>query len=117
MANPNIVNVSSIFGKTGVLNVTTTPADIVQNLANSGTVVKVNYLSVSNIDGTNTADVTISVFRGSVEYKLAHTISVPADSSLTVLDKAIYLEEGDSLRITASANGDLQAVCSYEVIG
>jgi hypothetical protein len=116
MANPNIVNVTSILGKTAVLAVTTTPTDIVSNNSSSNTVVKINYLSVANIDGTNPADVTVSVFRSSVEYKIAHTISVPSDSSLTLLDKAVYLEEGDSLRITASADSDLQAVCSYEVI-
>jgi hypothetical protein len=117
MANPNIVNVSSIYGKTGVLSITTTPTDIVSNTAGSNTVVKINHLSIANIDGSVAADITLSVFRSSVEYKIAHTISVPADSSLMVLDKSVYLEEGDSLRLTASANGDLQAVCSYEIIG
>ena len=116
MANPNIVNVTSILGKTAVLNVTTTPTDIVSNNSGSNTVLKINYISVANIDGGASADITISLFRSSVEYKIVHTVLVPADSSLTVLDKSIYLEEGDSLRITASANGDLQAVCSYEVI-
>jgi hypothetical protein len=117
MANPNIVNVTSILGKTAVLNVTTTPTDIVSNGSGSNNVLKINYLSIANVDGLSPADVTISIFRSSVEYKIAHTIAVPADSSLTVLDKAVYLEEGDSLRITASANDDLQAVCSYEIIG
>jgi hypothetical protein len=118
MANPNIVNVTSILGKTAVLNVTTTPTDIVSNSSGSNVVVKINNLIVSNIDGTSAADVTASIFRGSVEYKVAHTISVPADSTLIVLDKgtSVYLEEGDSLRLTASANSDLQAVSSYEVI-
>jgi hypothetical protein len=118
MANPNIVNVTNIFGKTSVLNVTTTPTDIVVNGATSNTIIKINNLIVSNIDGSTPADITASLFRGSVEYKVAHTVSVPADSTLLVLEKgtSIYLEEGDSLRLTASANSDLQAVCSYEVI-
>ena len=49
---------------------------------------------------------------------LAHTVSVPADASLVVLSKdtALYLEENDTIRLTASANGDLQAICSYEEI-
>lgn len=118
MANPNIVNVTSILGKTAVLAVTTTPTDIVDNNAGSNTVVKINNLIVSNVDGSTAADITASVYRGSVEYKVAHTLVVPADASLVVLDKAtsLYLEEGDTLRLTASANSDLQAVCSYEVI-
>jgi len=116
MAAPNIVNVSTITGKTAVLAVTTTPTDIVSNAANSDTVLKINYLSIANIDGAAAAEVTISLFRSSVEYKIAHTIQIPADASLSALDRSMYLEEGDSLRITASVNGDLQAVCSYEVI-
>jgi hypothetical protein len=31
-------------------------------------------------------------------------------------DTSIYLEEGDSVRLTASANGDLTGICSYEEI-
>ena len=118
MAAPNIVNVATITGKTAVANVTTAAADVVTNSAASGKVFKINSLVVSNIDGTSAADITTSVYRSSVEYKLAHTISVPADAALVVISKdtSIYLEEGDSLRLTASANGDLQAVCSYEEI-
>ena len=44
------------------------------------------------------------------------TVSVPADSTIDVLSKAIYLEEGDALRLTASVASDIEAVCSYEEI-
>jgi hypothetical protein len=118
MANPNIVNVTNILGKTAVLNVTTAATDIVSNAAASNTVVKVNSLIVANVDGTNAALITASVFRSSVEYPVAFTISVPADSTIILISKdtTIYLEEGDSLRLTASVNGDLTAICSYEII-
>jgi hypothetical protein len=118
MAAPNIVGVTTITGKTNTQAVTTTPTDIIANGAGSGTVVKINMLNIANINGTNAATITASVFRSSTEFKLAHVISVPAAASLVVLDKTtqIYLEEGDSLRLTASANSYLQAVCSYEVI-
>ena len=118
MAAPNIVNVATIIGKTSVLNVTTSAANVVVNAASSGKVFKINNLLVSNIDGTNAADITAVVLRASVGYALASTITVPADASLVVLSKetAIYLEEGDAISLTASATGDLQAVCSYEEI-
>lgn len=118
MAAPNIVNVATITGKTAVANVSTVAADIITNSAASGKVFKVNSLVISNIDGTSAADITASVYRSSIEYKVAHTVSVPADAALVVISKdtSIYLEEGDALRLTASANGDLQAVCSYEEI-
>lgn len=116
MAAPNIVNVTAIYGKTAVLAVTTSATAIVTNSAASGKVLKINALYVANVDGTNNAEVTVDVFRSSVAYKIASTVVVPADASLSILDQSIYLEEGDSLRLTANANSDLEAVCSYEDI-
>ena len=118
MAAPNIVNVTTITGKTAVANVATTATTLLTNSAASGTVVKVNSLVVSNIDGVNSADVTVRFVRSSLNYHLASTIAVPADASLVVISKdtSLYLEEGDSLTALASAAGDLQTVTSYEII-
>lgn len=116
MAAPNIINSSAIYGKTAVQAVTTSATAIVTNSAASGKVLKVNALYVANVDGTNSADITVDVFRSSVAYRIASTVSVPADASMNIITKSVYLEEGDSLRLTASANGDLEAVCSYEEI-
>ncbi len=118
MAAPNILQVSTISGKTDVLAVTTTPTDIVANPGSSNAVYKINMLVVANIDGVNTCDVSVELFRSSVAYRLINTVAVVADSSFIAIgrDYPLYLEEGDSLRVVASANGDLTAVCSYEVI-
>ena len=116
MAAPNIVNVATITGKSAVQAIGTSAAAIVTNSASSGKVFKVNALYVSNVDGTNAATVNVDLFRSSTAYHIAKTISVPADSTLDVISKAIYLEEGDALRLTASAASDLEAVCSYEEI-
>lgn len=118
MANPNIVNVTSILGKTAVQLPTTTPTDIVANAGSSSTIVKINDLIIANVNGTAAATITASIYRSTVEYKIAHIISVPAGATLVILDKtsSIYLEEGDSLRLTASVNSYLSAVCSYEIL-
>jgi hypothetical protein len=116
MAAPNIVNVSTIIGKTSVQAVGTSATAIITNSSGSNKVFKVNALYVSNVDGTNNADITVDLFRSSTAYRIALTVVVPADASLDVLSKPIYLEEGDSLRLTANASGDLEAVCSYEEI-
>lgn len=115
MAAPNLLTTSTVTGETAVLAVTTTATNIVNNAASSGKLLKIESLIVSNVDGTNAADITASVYRSSVEYKVASTISVPADSSIVVISKSapIYLEEGDALRLTASVDSDLEAVCSY----
>ncbi len=116
MAAPNIVNVTTITGKTSVLAVTTSATAIVTNSGSSGQVYKINALYVSNVDGTNNADLNVDLYRSSTAYHVAKTVNVPADATLDVISKSIYLEEGDSLRLTANANSDLEAVCSYEII-
>ena len=116
MAAPNIINVTTIIGKTAVQAVTTSATAIVSNSAASGKVFKVNALYVSNVDGTNNADINVDIFRSSVAYHIGKTIVVPADATLDIISKPIYLEEGDSLRLTANAASDLEAVCSYEEI-
>jgi hypothetical protein len=116
MAAPNIVNVSTIIGKTAVQQVSTTATAIVTNSSGSNKVFKINALYIANVDGAASADISVALFRSSVAYEIAHTVAVPADATLDVLSKPIYLEEGDALRLTASANGDLEAVCSYEEI-
>jgi hypothetical protein len=116
MAAPNIVNVATITGKTAVLNATTSATAIVTNSAASGKVFKINVLNLANINGSNAVDVTVDLYRSSVAYNIMYTVSVPADSTLVGISKdtAIYLEEGDALRITASSNSYLTAICSYE---
>jgi hypothetical protein len=118
MAAPNIVNVTTIIGHTDVLALTTSPTAIVTNGAGSNKVFKINSIIVSNIDGINPADATVSLFRSSVDFRLADKITVPASASLVVLSKdtSIYLEEGDVIRASASAAGDLQCICSYDEI-
>jgi hypothetical protein len=123
MANPNIVNVSDIRGKTTYAALTTTlTTSLLSNTSASNKVLKINSILISNIDGTNSADVTISIntlANGSgTSYKLASTIPVPADASLQLIDKSssFYLEEDKSILGGASANGDLEVIISYEEI-
>lgn len=116
MANPNIVNVTIITGKTAVLAATTVATAIVANPAASGKVFKINALYVSNVDGSVSADISIDLFRSSTAYRITSATEVITNTTVDVISKSIYLEEGDSLRLTASADGDLEAVCSYEEI-
>jgi hypothetical protein len=123
MANPNIVNVTDIRGKTAVTNLTTTNATlVVENPASSNKVFKINSLIVSNVDGSASADITISLYSedniGGTATQIVSTVAVPADASLVVISKdtSIYLEEDKSIGATASAANDLKVVCSYEEI-
>ena len=117
MANPNIVNVSSILGKTDTFALTTTTTTTLLTCA-SDKVYKINSIMVANVDGTNAADVTIAYNDQTNTRAIASTISVPADATLSVIDKnnGFYLEEGDSIEGGASANGDLECLISYEIL-
>ena len=118
MAAPNIVNVTSIFGRTAHLNLTTSSQSVVANASNSNKVFKINSIIVTNVDGSASADVTVNFNNAGTTFAIASTISVPADSVLVVLDKdsSIYLEENDAIHALASANGDLVIHISYEEI-
>lgn len=120
MANPNIVGVTTIYGKTSLTALTTSYETVVFNDTASNKVIKVNTIIASNVDGSVAADVNVRVrhSNGTLFGALASTISVPADSTLVVLDKStsIYLEEGWAIEASASAVGDIQLVVSYEEI-
>lgn len=117
MAAPNIFTSSTVLGKTVAVAVTTTPTAFLENTADSGKVYKINLIIAANIDGTNNADITVDLFRNSTAFHLAKTVSIPADSSFEVINKSFYMEEGDTLRCSANANGDIELICSYEEIG
>lgn len=115
MSNPNLAAAGNIYAKTDVLAATTTPTAITTNSAASGKVFKVNMLTLANKTNAN-VDATVDLYRSSTAYKLVHAVSVPSGATLVVLAKEnpMYLNEGDALRVTASANSALDAISSYE---
>ena len=123
MAAPNIVNVTTIIGKSATVALASTNATaIVSNAASSGKVFKINMIQVANVDGANACDVTVDMHSAAAgsgtAYSLVSTISVPADASLVALDKgtSVYLEENRSITATAGTANDLEVIVSYEEI-
>jgi hypothetical protein len=123
MANPNIVNVTSILGNTSTTALSSTSAtSIASNAASSNTVYKINSIVVANVDGTTAADITINLYSaaalGGTATAIASTISVPADATLIVTDKttSFYLLENRSIGAIAGSANDLVVTCSWEEI-
>ena len=121
MANPNIVNVTAIYGNNSITSLTSTSAtSIINNAAASGKVYKVNSIVVANVDGSTAADITINIYSqddlGGTAYAIASTISVPADASLIVTDKttSFYLKEDQSVGAIAGTASDLVVTASWE---
>ena len=127
MANPNIVSVSSIYGESVGWNLTATTTTTLFTVA-ADKLVKINRMTVANVDGSAAADVTVyidagattsaggTVASGASDVYLAKTVSVPADATLVLVDTPIYLRETDVLKGGASAASDLDLFISYEVL-
>ena len=122
MANPNIVNVTSIYGNIANVSLTTTSeTSLASNAASSGVVFKIDNIVVANTTGS-AANITVNVHSaaalGGTSYPIASSISVPAYSTLIVTDKstAFYLVENMSVGATAGTSSALVVTISWEAI-
>ena len=123
MAAPNIVAVTTIYGKTAYLTPSDTSANVLlANAASSGKVLKINQIVAANVDGTAAVDCTVAINTAAAgsgtSYPIVSTVSVPADASLIVTDKttAIYLEEDKSIVVTSGTASKIAYTISYEEI-
>lgn len=130
MANPNIVNVTSILGTTTYYTPTGISAVVLlPNAAASGLVFKINQIVCANVNGTSAVNATVSIYSngavaqgsapsGGTAYPVISTIAVPASASVIAVDKttAIYLMEGTSITVTSGTASGITYTISYESI-
>jgi len=130
MANPNIVNVTSILGTTTYYTPRGTSAIVLlANTAASGLVYKINQIVCANVNGSSAVNATVSIYSngavaqggapaGGTAYPVISTISVPASASVIAVDKttAIYLMEGTSISVTSGTASGITYTISYESI-
>ena len=135
MANPNIVEVTTINGKSMGYALSTTNGIMVPEenaLAATGVptghVYKINSITVSNVSTGTTA--WVSVWRGTggvagpygtsnFDGYIAYQIDIPPKASISILGKSTSIYLNESHKIIASTNvasGTLQFNCSYEDI-
>lgn len=122
MANPNIVNVTSIYGNTTYLIPSGTSATTWTALTPStGTVNKVESIMAANVTGSS-ASVTVSINSatggGGTAYRLAYQISIPANTTLIIADKTtgLYVGESQSIVVTSTVTNAIEMVATYEAI-
>ena len=117
MAAPNLITTTSIIGKTKAEWIPATLTAILTNPINSSQSYRINVLYVTNL-GISDSVATVDIYRNSISYKIASSVPVPVANSLVAIakDTSIYLEEGDSLRVSAGSAGVLQYVVSYEIM-
>ncbi len=122
MAAPNIVNIASMYGRiTYLAPANTTANTLLSNAASSGLLYRVNTLTATNVT-TSPAVTTVSINSaasgGGTAYRIAYQITVPAYSSLVLIDKNGYqnLPEDSSIVVTSGTSSAIEYVCSYDEI-
>lgn len=122
MASPNLITANIILGKTsGVLLGNTNLISVLQNPSSSGKCLKINTLNVANY-GASAAAVTVNYNTGAslngTNFALIANVSIPAGSTLNIIDKSsqYYLDENTSIGAVAGTANVLIVTCSYEDI-
>lgn len=133
MANPNLVNVASIYGNTAYVipsgttattswtyNGTTTLTGLTPA---AGTVNRISSITVANTT-SSAATATIGVGNNAtfgsatvVSYP-AYQISVPANATLVVIDKTtpLYITENQSVGVTSGTASALTYTATFEAL-
>ena len=122
MAEPNLISANTILGRTAGTNLSSNSVTtVLNNAAASGKVLKINTLNVSNYNSSATF-VTVryhdQASSAGNSFPIVGSISVPGQTTLTVIDKSsqYYLAENSSLSATAQTANFLTVTVSYEDI-
>jgi len=123
MANPNIVNVTTLTGNTTYLTPGNTTANtLLSNAASSGLVFKINQIVCANVNGSSAVNATVAINSAAAgagtNYPIISTIAVPASASVIAVDKttAVYLMENSSIVVTSGTASGITYTISYESI-
>jgi len=72
----------------------------------------VHSIHITNIDGTNSADISGQMYAG--QYSIANTVPVPAGSSVELLKQPKILAPSETIQLQASATNSLHATITIE---
>lgn len=126
MANPNLINVSTVLGSTvgkTINNYADSDITVLSGITNK--VLKLNIIRVTNVHQSIADAITIEFVHDSsgtdIVTSFAQNINIPIRQSLPVLEGSIYLTEDDRLvmrrtntQLISSDSDTLQALVSYE---
>lgn len=122
MANPNIVNVTTLTGNTTFLTPANTTANVLlSNAASSGLVFRVNQIVCAN-STASAVNTTVSIDNlaagAGTDFPIVSAVSVPANASLIAVDKttSFYLMENQSIVVTSGTSSAITYTISYESI-
>jgi hypothetical protein len=132
MANPNIVNVTSIYGNTAYVIPSNTSVSVAWT--NNGTssltgltpaantVNRVTSIVVSNVT-SSAANTTVAIsnnatYASGTPYYIAYQVSVPPNASVIVTDKttSFYVTENQSVGVISGTGSALNYTATFEAI-
>lgn len=132
MANPNIVNVTSIYGNSAYVIPSNTSVSVAWTYNGStsltgltpsaNTVNRVTSIVVANVTSSAaTATVAISnnaTYASGTPYYIAYQVSVPPNSSVIVTDKttSFYVTENQSVGVISGTGSALNYTATFEAI-
>jgi len=122
MANPNIVNVTSIYGNTVYLTPANTAATVWTALTPANnTVNKIDSIIATNVTSsaaTATVSINSATGGGGTAYRICYQISIPANAALIVVDKttAFYVQDSQSIVVTSGTGSAIEYTAAYEAI-
>jgi hypothetical protein len=132
MANPNIVNVTSIYGNTAYVIPASTSVSVAWTYNGTtsltgltpaaGTVNRVTSIVVSNVT-SSAATTTVAIannatYGSGTPYYIAYQISVPPNASVIVTDKttSFYVTENQSVGVISGTSSALNYTATFEAI-
>ena len=132
MANPNIVNVTSIYGNSAYVIPSNTSVSVAWTYNGStsltgltpsaNTVNRVTSIVVANVTSSAaTCTVAISnnaTYASGTPYYIAYQISVPPNASVIVTDKttSFYVTENQSVGVISGTSSALNYTATFEAI-
>lgn len=115
MANPNLLEITSILASSVQVTASTTASTMIT--CPTGSLYKVVSIYCAN-KTTGTQSVTIIHNNGSTDYYIADEIDIPPDSTLQLVDKntPLYVTESEIIKCLASAASSIDVNLYYEAM-
>ena len=112
MTSPNLASVTTMNAWT-IAGDLTASAVVLLDVSTSDAY-KIESIFLCNADTANscTATLELSVNNGSNYYYLCNGLVIPPATTISIIDRPIFLDEADLIRGTASAAGDIDYVIS-----
>ncbi len=112
MTSPNLASVTTMNAWTQAGDLGTSEEEILD--VSTSDAYKIESIFLCNTDSTNscTAMLKISTNNGTNYYHLCKGLIIPPATTISIIDRPIFLDETDLIRGLASANGDIDYVIS-----